>query len=239
MRAPLAAPRPGEVLAAVAAGGVTLAVLALAATLGGSFEVFRHSPSALAFAGLASAAAGVEALASRHTVQPSPVFERDDARTARVLGAATGLLLLILSTAPLALLSRAPIAPWPALVGLGAALMILGSGLRSIAIGQLGARFTSTNTVAPGAALERDGLYRLFAHPSEVGLLAFVAGGLCLVGRPGWWTLAAVFYGLSVLRLALEERALVRRHGQAYRAYRARRLDPFPTLIQFVRGTTK
>jgi protein-S-isoprenylcysteine O-methyltransferase Ste14 len=134
-------------------------------------------------------------------------------------------MLLLVSTVPL--LAGAPARSLP-LIGLGAAAMGVGAALRAGAIAQLGERFNSSNAIAEGGRLEQRALYHLFAHPSELGLLLLVAGDLVLVGRAAAWLFLPVIYLLMLARLRLEEHALTRRHGDAYRRYRAGTLDPAP-----------
>jgi protein-S-isoprenylcysteine O-methyltransferase Ste14 len=65
--------------------------------------------------------------------------------------------------------------------------------------------------------------------------LLLVAGGFVLLGQLWLWALMAPLYGLVLARMRLEERALVVRHGEAYRRYRGRTFDPLPALISVVR----
>lgn len=214
-----------------AAAGVA-GTLTIVGSAGGGFARDPWRASALAV--LAGAAAGFETLASAGAAESR--VEADDARSV-ALGFATGLSLLVLWAGPLALRAAGPTPATQA--GVGAALMLAGAGLRVAAIRQLGSRFSSTNAIAPGAALERRGLYRWMAHPSELGLFALGAGALLLSGAAiAWWLGFVLLYALTVSRLTLEELALVQHHGDAYRAYRATTLDPIPTFIQSVRGTT-
>ena len=213
-----------------AAGSLTAMLLVLASTAGGAFGVFAKTPADWLFVGLMGVAAALEAgLSAACAGDAAPETARSVWPGA--LAVATGAGLLLLSAGPLAVQAHPLSAPRSsvALVG-GAVLMVLGVLFRVTAIVQLGGRFNSTNAIAPGAALEDRGVYRVLAHPSEVGLLLLVIGGLVLVARPVWWLLLVPFYALILARVGLEERALCVHHGDAYRRYRARTFDPMPRL---------
>jgi protein-S-isoprenylcysteine O-methyltransferase Ste14 len=230
-RAGLRAPGPIAFGAALAAASCVLGLLLLAAWAGAAFRIPRLDPEELIFIAASAAVAAAEAAASTGTLGREAPAEGASAKLARALGLATGVYLLALTAGPIALASGSQDEPSRSLTVLiaGSGLMVAGAGLRATAALKLGSRFSGSNAIAPGSELERKGPYRLFAHPSEVGLILLIAGGLCLVGRPVLWIAAVGFYGLTTLRLALEERSLCARYGLIYRAYRARTFDPFPS----------
>lgn len=178
-----------------------------------------------------AAAAGVESLASAGVRPGPPGASGSIAATA--LAVLTGLILLAMSVAALA----SPAVPVTAVrLGLGAGLMIAGMALRGWAMRQLGPRFRSDGLPPADAALERNGPYRLLAHPSEVGLLALALGGLVLVPFPVFAGLLVGLFAVQTGRLYLEENALFSRFGAVYPDYRRRTLDPLPSVFLFVGG---
>jgi protein-S-isoprenylcysteine O-methyltransferase Ste14 len=91
----------------------------------------------------------------------------------------------------------------------GAALMVLGGGLRLWAIRTLGDSFRTEHEVHEGQRLVRSGPYALTRHPSELGLLAFALGASALTGSwPAAAIWAAVLLPASVVRLRREEALL-------------------------------
>jgi protein-S-isoprenylcysteine O-methyltransferase Ste14 len=206
-----------RIAGAFAAGGAMATLLALAARLGGGAD-----PAAVVFIGLMSLAAAVEAGLSAGAGDIEAVGA---AAWPRRLAAATGAWLFLLAATPLALGWRAGV-----LAPAGVVLMLAGLGLRAGALAQLGARYNSTNVIADDATLERRGLYRGFAHPSELGLLLLAGGGLLLTAPAAALLALAPLYALTLARLAHEERALAARHGDAWRRYRASTLDPMPVM---------
>jgi len=144
----------------------------------------------------------------------------------RRLALATGVMLLAVLTLAAAAIGAAD-PPAPAAAA-GAAMMAAGAILRAAAIRRLGLRFNSTNTIAVGAALERDGVYRWLAHPSEVGLALIAGGAAVMAFAPAPALLLVPLWGVTLARVRFEEAALVRHHGTAYRAYRRTTFDRFP-----------
>lgn len=223
---------------ATAAAIVGLFLLALLAS--GSLAEGLDAPRAWLFAGLAALAAASEAAVAPAVEARAPRSE-SGSRTAPVLGAASAALFLAFSLTSLLLPLRTGGfravlgAPWDMVAGAG--LMWAGGGLRVAAIATLGARFNSDNHIAAEASLHTDGVFRRLAHPSELGLLLLIAGAMLLTGLSPAWLLAVPIYLLAVLRLRLEEAALLRVHGAAYRLYRSRTLDPLPSLLFMTGGT--
>jgi len=129
--------------------------------------------------------------------------------------AATGLGLLALQVA--AALWRRPAGLAVPLIG--AALMLLGGGLRLWAIRALGASFRTEHEVHPGQRLVRSGPYALARHPSEIGLLSFALGTSALTGSwPAAAIWALVLLPASLLRLRREEALLSAAFGRHYTA---------------------
>ena len=86
-----------------------------------------------------------------------------------------------------------------ALVG----LWTLGIGLRALAMLALGSAFRSA-TVPASHRVQR-GPYRWMDHPSEVGLMLCVCAAFGFCSSPVGLSVVAVCFGLSILRIALEE----------------------------------
>lgn len=127
-----------------------------------------------------------------------------------------------------AIAASMPLVRW-VVFGVGAALIVLGAGLRQWAITTLGRFFTLEVRVADGQSIIDSGPYRLLRHPSYTGaLLSFLGIGLAL----GNWLSVAVLVVLPaagfVRRIAVEEQALSTQLGESYRRYAAthRRLVP-------------
>jgi protein-S-isoprenylcysteine O-methyltransferase len=112
---------------------------------------------------------------------------------------------------------------------IGFCLFMAGLALRWFAIGYLGKFFTVDVAIHPEQQLIEAGPYRFIRHPSYTGaLLTFVGLGLS-VGN--WWSLA--IFTLPVLaaflvRIHVEECALLQAMGERYRSYqrRTKRLVP-------------
>jgi protein-S-isoprenylcysteine O-methyltransferase Ste14 len=119
-------------------------------------------------------------------------------------------------------------ARWPLFVA-GLVLMILGLALRQWAVALLGPYFTVDVRVQPGQTVVERGPYRWVRHPSYTGLiLIFVGLGLAL----GNWAALAVLMVVPtiglVVRIHLEERALLEGLGEPYRRFAANRPRLFP-----------
>jgi 1-acyl-sn-glycerol-3-phosphate acyltransferase len=117
--------------------------------------------------------------------------------------------------------------PWLgglAIAGAGAALLAWGSvelwrGGKGLPISAL-----------PPPRLTRRGPYRIVRHPIYVGFNLLVFGaGLAIGSFAMAWIVAPVFLPLWVAYALVEERGLVRRHGESYRRYR-RRVGLLPRL---------
>jgi protein-S-isoprenylcysteine O-methyltransferase Ste14 len=119
-------------------------------------------------------------------------------------------------------------ARWPLFVA-GLVLMILGLALRQWTVALLGPYFTVDVRVQPGQTVVERGPYRWVRHPSYTGLiLIFVGLGLAL----GNWAALAVLMVVPtiglVVRIHLEERALLEGLGEPYRRFAANRPRLFP-----------
>lgn len=116
----------------------------------------------------------------------------------------------------------------PALVGLGAALVALGAGLRLAAIRALGAGYS--HRVRPVGAVVTGGPYALVRHPAYAGMLLAHAGWV--VAFPSAIAAAALLLGLVpavAARIAVEERTLAA--SPAWRAYAEGRARLIPGVV--------
>lgn len=223
-------PRPRFALGfAALAGGLAALLHGGLLVLGGGVASGQARPWILA--ATAVLAAATEAGFASNVAADEASVPAARARAYGWLSMAGALLLLVLTAGPLVdwshLSGARPAGPgWS---GLAVMLAALGIVLRALAIRRLGARFSSRNTVAREAALETGGVYRWLAHPSEAGLLCLGGGVALLAASP--WSLAALaaLYASGLARIAVEEATLRDRHGDQYKSYRARRLDPFPS----------
>ncbi|MFZ3340478.1 MAG: isoprenylcysteine carboxylmethyltransferase family protein [Terriglobales bacterium] len=108
-------------------------------------------------------------------------------------------------------------------------ILILGLGVRVVAIVMLGSAFSTNVAMRPGQRLQRRGLYSLVRHPSYLGLELIL---LAFALHTCTWACFAVVLvppTLAVLyRLHVEERALRLAFGADYEDYsrRTKRLIP-------------
>ncbi len=112
----------------------------------------------------------------------------------------------------------------------GAAMLAAGGALRVHCFRMLGASFSGVVRVHPGQAVLDRGAYRWVRHPSyTAAFLAFAGVGLCLTNWLSLGLIVTVSAAAYVYRASVEERALVRVLGDAYRSYqsRTRRFIPF------------
>ncbi len=110
-------------------------------------------------------------------------------------------------------------ARWPIFI-LGALLAVAGIAFRQWAIYVLGRFFTVYVRVSEGQTVVESGPYRVLAHPSYTGMvMVFVGIGLML---GNWLSLACLAIlptaGL-VIRIRIEERALLAGIGEPYRRF--------------------
>jgi protein-S-isoprenylcysteine O-methyltransferase Ste14 len=108
-------------------------------------------------------------------------------------------------------------------------ILILGLGIRAVAIVTLGKAFSTNVAMRAGQKLQQSGLYSFVRHPSYLGLeLIFLA---CALHARTWACFAVAFVPptLAVLyRIHVEETALRAAFGADYEEYRrrTRRLIP-------------
>jgi protein-S-isoprenylcysteine O-methyltransferase Ste14 len=187
-----------------------------------------HLPTVLRWL-LALTAACWVALELRQAFHNRPEARRADRGSRPVIGIAVLagclLALYVARALPELAVGNRVAAAWCALVLLWAAV-----ALRRWSVVTLGRYFTFTVQTSTDQPVVTTGPYRFVRHPSYSALLiAAVAGGL-LIGN--WLSLvvvvAAVWGGLAY-RITVEERALHRDIGPAYREYAAgrKRLLPF------------
>lgn len=163
-----------------------------------------------------------------------PGFEMKDAEQSRDKDRNSVLLILGLSVLAVA----APIVEWGYFhperhhahwVGLGAVLVLAGTGLRIWAIQVLGRHFTATVQIQTAHQLVQHGPFALVRHPSYLGVLLTAMGSAILL--EAWWGLLigliALLYAYSV-RIRAEELALAEALGPQYVDYqqRTKRLIP-------------
>lgn len=112
----------------------------------------------------------------------------------------------------------------------GAALVLLGGGLRWVAIRTLGANFTGIIMVQENQSIIQSGPYTLIRHPSYAGILLIVLGfGLM---SSNWGGCIAITVGMLtgiLYRIVVEEKVLRQEFGQQYEVYmrRTKRMIPF------------
>lgn len=109
----------------------------------------------------------------------------------------------------------------PRIIGLiGLLFLILGYGIRAIAIHTLGKYFTGTVVIKSDHQLIRTGVYRHLRHPAYTGtLLAHLGLGLAFVN---WFSLllsSVPFFLAAMYRMRVEERALAATFGAEYSSY--------------------
>jgi protein-S-isoprenylcysteine O-methyltransferase Ste14 len=120
------------------------------------------------------------------------------------------------------------ISGWPPVV-VGVVLMWLGVALRQWAVWTLGRFFTVVVRVSDGQTVVEGGPYRWVRHPSYTGLLLTLLGlGFALGNWLSALALVVVPMVGVVVRIRIEERALLDGLGEPYRTYAEgrRRLVP-------------
>jgi protein-S-isoprenylcysteine O-methyltransferase Ste14 len=212
-------------------GGLALHVLLLLAPLVvlGRVSMVVEEPAIVAFLLLASFFCGCDLTTLWHPSFPmSRAMSQSDERPARRLALATGVTLLVLFWVALVQRTLTPGGvSWPAAIA-GSTLMLLGSLLRLASIRALGDGFRTEFT--PVRSFVRRGVYRVCRHPSEAGLLSAALGACVLLSSAAAMILAVTcLLPLSLCRIHLEERRLLRTFGDDYRRYcrRVHRLLPF------------
>ena len=120
-----------------------------------------------------------------------------------------------------------PVLVWSAM-GLPAAarwaglpVFLAGGGLAMWARFTLGSSSTTTAVPAPDAELVTDGPYRWFRHPIYSGGLVMAIGVVALSGSAFLLAVTVVIFAVLAWRTRREERLLLERYGEAYRAHMA------------------
>jgi len=124
---------------------------------------------------------------------------------------------------------RWPVGPPRLVPGLGLALVVLGVGLRLLAVRSLGRFFTVDVTIREGHQLKTDGFYAHLRHPSyAASLLSFVGFGLSLNNWPALLLVTVATVAAFSYRIWVEEAVLAQQFGAAYATYqkRTKRLIP-------------
>jgi protein-S-isoprenylcysteine O-methyltransferase Ste14 len=111
----------------------------------------------------------------------------------------------------------------------GMVVACLGIALRQWAVALLGESFTVDVRVRPGQAVVERGPYRWVRHPAYTGLImTFVGFGLALGNSASLLALAALPTVGLVVRIRVEERALLDGLGEPYRRFAATRKRLLP-----------
>jgi len=114
-------------------------------------------------------------------------------------------------------------------LSLASTMIVFGIAIRALSIKSLGSQFTNLVLVDHDGPLVQNGVYRFFRHPSETGIVLFIAG-IALVSQ-SWLALlvfAVVVLPIMILRLRLEEYYLVEMFGKAYEDYQKKTFQLFP-----------
>ena len=121
-----------------------------------------------------------------------------------------------------------PDARW-AVFALGLLMMTAGIGVRQWSVSLLGELFTTDVRVRRGQTVVDSGPYRWVRHPSYTGLLLTLAGiGLALGNWAALLALVVVPAAALVVRIGVEERALLKGLGEPYRQFAAKRARLIP-----------
>lgn len=104
---------------------------------------------------------------------------------------------------------------------LGLALVIAGFAWLSWMFHALGLNVTDTVAVREHGRLVTSGPYRYVRHPMYAGLIPIWSGLTLVTGNAIVAVAGVVAFAILVLRTRIEERNLVARYGDAYRAYQA------------------
>jgi protein-S-isoprenylcysteine O-methyltransferase Ste14 len=123
----------------------------------------------------------------------------------------------------------AVIRPGAAAFGVGLAVMVVGLVLRGWSIKTLGDYFTFTVMVSSDQPVIKAGPYRALRHPGYAGILLACAGiGLASANWVGLAGAVLVPLALLLIRIRIEEHALLATLGDRYRCYAAghKRLVP-------------
>jgi protein-S-isoprenylcysteine O-methyltransferase Ste14 len=162
--------------------------------------------SAVILLGIVSAA-GLESAASPKHTSASPL------RSGALLrGLALTASLLLLASCVVAVGTAENLAR----AGAGAGLLVFGGWVRAAAMRNLGCHF---RTEAGAAALVTQGVHAHVRHPSELGVLAWVAGLLVAAPTTGALALGVVQLPLLLARVRIEDGELAARFGAQWERY--------------------
>jgi protein-S-isoprenylcysteine O-methyltransferase Ste14 len=142
--------------------------------------------------------------------------------------ASVPVLALALYGAPRAL-PGAAIRPEAAAFGVGLSLMVAGLVLRGWSFKTLGDYFTFAVMVSTDQPVIKAGPYRVLRHPGYTGILLACAGvGLASANWVGFSVMVVLPLALLLIRIRIEEHALLAILGDRYRSYAAghKRLVP-------------
>lgn len=121
-------------------------------------------------------------------------------------------------------------ARWPAFA-VGIALMVVGLTLRVWSIRVLGRSFTVDVRVREGQTVVDSGPYRWVRHPSYTGLLLICAGvGLAFGNAASLACAVLIPCAGCVVRVRIEERALLQELGEPYRLFAEGRARLIPAV---------
>jgi protein-S-isoprenylcysteine O-methyltransferase Ste14 len=102
----------------------------------------------------------------------------------------------------------------------GIALMVLGICLRQWSIALLGGFFSALVSVQEGQTIIRKGPYRYVRHPSYTGAIMIVTGtGFAILSWGAVLVMLVASFVVYGYRIRVEEKALVAKFGEEYRAY--------------------
>ncbi|MCH9036740.1 MAG: isoprenylcysteine carboxylmethyltransferase family protein [Chloroflexi bacterium] len=127
--------------------------------------------------------------------------------------------------------------PRPAPVIAGGCLLVLGTGMRFAALGQLGAGYSGAIIIREGHRLTRSGVYRLVRHPLHLALVTELLG--MMVYTEAWWLapLWAVLGGTILARNRTEDRVLREVFGEEAVGYQASTPGMNPLAHLYRRGS--
>jgi protein-S-isoprenylcysteine O-methyltransferase Ste14 len=168
------------------------------------------------FGWMASEIIGAMILPRLHRYRDGAHLERKDRRSGLVL--IVGLITAIYLAFGLSLAGVALLPGW--LFYPGIALMVFGIFLRQWSIALLGGFFSALVSVQEGQTIIRKGPYRYVRHPSYTGGIMIMTGiGVALLSWGAVLVLLLASCGVYGYRIHIEEKALVAKFGDEYRAY--------------------